>query len=166
MRLLLNSLLLSSFLVVVILAQEKHESQIEMKGFYLGMTQEEVKEIYGQLQTDRTAEFISIEREKYRDMIKLDNEFSSMGNKIEIEYDDEGLAKKITFQYKTTDILFGASQLDAAELVKKIEQDYQLPEMEFENMGMVKSWSCIDEKTNTKISVDDNKNIRLQRVNK
>jgi len=150
----------------MLFAGEKQEGRFEMKGFYLGMEQAKVQALYEQLQKDKMAEYVSLEREKYRDMIKLDNEFSSMGNKIDIEYDDDGLAKKITFQYKTVAILFDAGDLDAGGLVQKIEEEYHLPEMEFEDMGMVKTWTYVNDKLNYKISVDDVKNVRLQRMNK
>ena len=166
MKFFFTILIICVICTVTIFAGEKQEGRFEMKGFYLGMEQAEVQALYEQLQKDKTAEYISLEREKYRDMIKLDKEFSSLGNKIDIEYDDDGLAKKITFQYKTVAILFEANDLDAEGLVQKIEEEYHLPEMEFEDMGMVKTWTYINDKLNYKISVDDVKNVRLQRMNK
>ena len=137
---------------------------LQMKGFYLGMEKSDVQKNYQQLMNDKVAKYISIEKGEYRDLIKLDNEFSSMGNKIEIEYDDTGKAKSITFQYKTVDILFEASEMEAEVLVEEIEEKYELPEMVFEDLGMVKIWKYVNEELKYKISVDDYKNVRLQRI--
>ncbi|MBA7537417.1 hypothetical protein ES705_29684 [subsurface metagenome] len=133
-----------------------------LKGFYVGITKEEVKILYEKFKTNAVAQYIDIETEAYRDQIKLDNEFSSMGNKIDIMYDEEGKATSITFQYKTVDILFNAAQMSAEELVKKLQEKLQIPEMKFQDMGMVKSWSHTYEEVKVKLSVDNNKNIRLQ----
>ena len=137
---------------------------LEIKGFYLGMEKSAVQKNYQQLMNDKVAKYISIENEEYRDLIKLDNEFGSMGNKIEIEYDDSGKAKSITFQYTTVDILFEASDMEAEVLVKEIEKKYKLPEMVFEDLGMVKIWTYVNEELKYKISVDDYKNLRVQRI--
>jgi len=137
---------------------------LEIKGFYLGMEKSAVQKNYQQLMNDKVAKYISIENEEYRDLINLDNEFSSMGNKIEIEYDETGKAKNITFQYKTVDILFEANDMDAEVLVKEIEKKYKLPEMVFEDLGMVKIWTYVNEELKYKISVDDYKNLRVQRI--
>jgi hypothetical protein len=53
------------------------------------------------------------------DLIQVDNEFSSMGNKIEIGYDESGKVTTIKFQYKTVDILFEASALSAEDFVAR-----------------------------------------------
>ena len=137
---------------------------LEIKGFYLGMEKSAVQKNYQQFMNDKVAKNISIENGEYRDLIKLDNEFSSMGNKIEIEYDDTGKAKSITFQYTTVDILFEASDMEAEILVKEIEKKYKLPEMVFEDLGMIKIWKYVNEELKYKISVDDYKNVRLQRI--
>ena len=163
---------MKTYLITVILflfciqygfADSAESEPIEVKGFYLGMEKSDVQKVYEQLENDKVATYISIEQEKYRDLIKLDNEFSSMGNKIEIEYDDAGKARNITFQYKTVDILFEASDMEAEALVKLIEKKYLLPELIFEDQGFIKIWTFINEKLEYKISVDDYKNLRLQR---
>ncbi|MBA7683143.1 hypothetical protein ES703_91501 [subsurface metagenome] len=124
-----------------------------LKGFYVGITKEEVKILYEKFKTNAVAQYIDIETEAYRDQIKLDNE--SIFN--------PGLSKfSITFQYKTVDILFDAAQMSAEELVKKLQEKLQIPEMKFQDMGMVKSWSHTYEEVKVKLSVDNNKNIRLQ----
>jgi hypothetical protein len=113
-------------------------------------------------QKQKVAQYISIENEKYRDMIKIDNEFSSMGNKIDIFYDESGKANSIHFQYKTANILFDAEKLTPEEFVNKFQKDHNIPNMEFKDLGIVKSWIYFDEKTGTKLSIDDYKNVKLQ----
>ena len=137
-----------------------------LKEFYIGITKEEVKTIYDKLKTKETAAYINIESETYRDRIMLDNEFGSMSNKIDIMYDESGKANYITFEYKATNILFDAAQITAEALVKKIQKELKIPEMEFQDMGIVKTWSYIYEKENIKLSVDGSKNVRLQLIKK
>ncbi len=139
---------------------------IELQGFYVGMTKQEVKTIYEKLKADAVAQHINIESETYRDRIMLDNESSSISNKIDIMYNEEGIANYITFEYKTVNILFDAAQMSAEELVKKVEGILHIPEMEFNDTGMVKTWSCIYVKEQIKVSVDESKNIRLQEMKK
>ncbi len=135
----------------------------KLKGFYIGMPKEEVNALYNKFKENAVAAYIDIETETYRDQITLDNEFSSMSNKIDIMYDDEGIANSITFEYKTVNILFDANQMNAEDLVRMLEEQLQI-EMEFKDLGVVKSWLYNFENENIKLSVDDNKNIRLQMV--
>lgn len=139
---------------------------INIKGFYLGMNRSAVEGEYKKLKTSGIARYISIEHEKYRDMIKLDNEFSSMGNKIDIFYDKGGKVTGITFQYKTVNILFKAEKLSAEELVKNIEKEFKLPTMKFKDQGMFQNWTHIDSELNIKISIDSSKNLRLKKMKK
>lgn len=164
MKIYLIFVLACFFLFLSSFAETPDSEPLKMKGFSLGMDKAAVKKIYQQMEKEKVATYISIEREEYRDLIKLDNEFSSMGNKIEIEYDDKMKAKNITFQYTTVDILFEAIDMEAEVLVKLIEKKYNLPEMVFEDQGFVKIWKYINEKLKYKISVDDYKNLRLQRI--
>jgi len=106
---------------------------------------------------------IDIETKTYRNQIKLDNEISSTGNKIDIMYNDEGIAHSITFEYKTVNILFDAAQMNAEDLARKLKEQLRI-EMEFKDLGVMKSCLYNFEKENIKLSVDDNKNIRSQMV--
>ena len=151
-----------SLLTANLFSDSKETKVLTIIGFYLGMNKEEVKTIYEDFQKQKVAKYISIENEKYRDMIKLDNEFSSMGNKIDIFYEESGKANSIHFQYKTAIILFEAEKLTPEEFVEKFKKEYNIPNMEFKDLGIVKSWIYIDEKTGTKLSIDDNKNVKLQ----
>jgi len=159
MKNVLVGFLVLSFLVLFILADSK---MISIKGFYLGMGKGEVKQVYEKLKTSGVAKYISIENEKYRDMIKLDNEFGSMGNKIDIFYDDNGKLIGVTFQYKTVNILFKAEKLKVEEFVTNFEKEFNLPRMKFQDMGMVKNWTHVDKNLKLKISIDDYKNLRLK----
>jgi len=135
---------------------------LKIKGFYLGMEKTEVHKLYQKLKSDQVAEYISIESSEFRDLIQVDNEFSSMGNKIEIGYDESQKVTDIKFQYKTVDILFDASALDAEDFVNRFREEYNIPEMEFQDMGMVKTWSYSDETRKFSLSIDDYKNITLK----
>ena len=164
MKTYLTIVILFSFFVLYGFTDSPEKEQLVIKGFSLGMNKAEVKKVYEQFEKDKVAEYISIENEKYRDLIKLDHELSSMGNKIEIEYDESGKAKNITFQYKTVDILFEASNMEAEEMVKEIENKYNLSKLEYQDLGMVKTWTYINEELKYKITVDDYKNVKLQRI--
>ncbi len=135
---------------------------LNLRGFYLGMEKMEVHQLYQKLKTDAVAQYISIESSEYRELIQVDNEFSSMGNKIEIGYDESGKVNFIKFQYKTVDIFFKASALSAEDFVIRFREEYNIPEMEFQDMGMVKTWSYSDETRKFSISIDDYKNITLK----
>jgi len=135
-----------------------------IKDFYLGMKRTEVNKIYNLLKKNEVAQYISVEKENYRDLIKLDNEFSSMGNKIEIAYDENEKVQEITFQYKTVNILFDSEKLEAKDFVKKFQEEYKIDKMEYKDMGFVKSWIYIDKELKIKISIDDYKNLRLQKI--
>lgn len=161
MKNLLIGFLVLSFLIPFILADSKI---IKIKGFYLGMEKSEVKLVYEKLKTGKVAKYISIENEKYRDMIKLDNEFGSMGNKIDIFYSEKEKVTGITFQYKTVNVLFKAEKLSADEFVKGFEREFQLPRMSYRDMGMVKTWTHVDKNLKLKISIDNSKNLRLKNL--
>lgn len=137
---------------------------LKLKGFYLGMDKTEVHSVYQKMKSDQMAQYISIESSEFRDLIQVDNEFSSMGNKIEVGYDENGKVTSIKFQYKTVDILFDAGSLSAEEFVSKFSEEYEIPEMKFEDMGMVKTWSCSDETRKFSLSIDDYKNITLKKL--
>lgn len=143
-------------------AQSTIQKKFKVKEFYLGMDRSEVQTQYELFLKNKIAQYISIEKEKYRDIIKLDNELSSMGNKLEIGYNEKGKCNSITFQYKTVNILFNASKLDAKEFVQKFQKEYKIPKMEFKDMGFVKSWIYNDKKRGIKLTIDDSKNLRLQ----
>ena len=134
----------------------------EIRGFYLGMTKQDVKGIYEKFKEQEIAEHLSMETEDYRDIIKVDNEMSSMGNKIEIMYDDSLHANSITFQYKAVEILFDYGNQEVEQFVKTFAEEYKIPEMEFKDMGMIKNWRYINKEVGYKILIDDGKNVRLQ----
>jgi hypothetical protein len=135
---------------------------LRLGGFFLGMTKAEVDKIYQDFKSRAVAEYISIERAEFRDLIQMDNEFSSMGNKIELNYDDDGRVVYIKFQYKTVDILFQAGALSAEDLVEKLSADHKIPEMKFEDKGMVKTWTYSSEELGYSLSIDDYKNVTLK----
>jgi uncharacterized protein YuzE len=135
---------------------------LELKGFYLGMTKSEVKTLYQTMKSDEVAKYISIESSDFRDLIQLDNEFSSMGNKIELNYDESGKVTYIKFQYKTVAILFDAGAMSTEEFIEKFSAEYGIPSMEFKDMGMVKVWSYSDESRKFSLSIDDSQNITLK----
>lgn len=158
------SMLISSFSVFFICAYSGMEEPLKIKGFYIGMSKTDVQEIFKKFQEDKVAEYISIESENFRDIIMLDNEFGSTGNKIDIIYDESGEVTGITFQYKTVNILFNCSQKSAEEFVRSLINTYDLPDMEMKDMGIVKSWKCKPDNLGIQILVDDSKNLRIQKL--
>lgn len=140
------------------------EEPLKIKGFYIGMSKSDVLQVFKKLQEDNVAEHISLESENFRDVIMLDNEFSSTGNKIDIIYDESGKVTGITFQYKTVNILFDCSKKSAEEFVRSLTTTYDLPEMEMKDMGVVKSWKCKSDNLGIQILVDDSKNLRIQKL--
>ena len=144
------------------LSYSNDSQPLKLKGFFLGMEKSEVNEIFQMMKSKEAAKYVSIESSEYRDLIMLDNEFSSMGNKIELGYDENGKVEYIKFQYKTVAILFEAGTMSAEEFVQKFAEDYNIQEMKFEDMGIVKTWSFTDEVRNFSLSIDDNKNITLK----
>ena len=135
---------------------------IELRGFFLGMGKADVDKVIQEFKSKAVAEYISLERAEFRDLIQVDNEFSSMGNKIELSYDTKGKVEAIKLQYKTVDILFQAGALEAEDFVKKFAADQAIPEMKFEDMGMVKTWTYSNEELGYSVSIDDYKNITLK----
>lgn len=135
---------------------------LKLKGFYLGMEKTEVQMLFQKLKSEQVAQYVSIESSEFRDLIQVDNEFSSMGNKIEVGYDETGKVNYLKFQYKTVDILFEASSLNEKDFVIKFQEKYGLPEMTFEDMGMVQIWKYSDEEQKFSISIDNYKNITLK----
>jgi len=154
----------SALLACSALSNTGESEPLKMKGFYLGMEKTEVHKLYQKLKTDQVAQYISMESSEYRDLIQVDNEFSSMGNKIEIGYDEKGKVNYLKFQHKTVAILFDANTLSAEEFVKKFSEEYNIPEMEFQDMGIVKTWSYSDETRKFSLSIDDYKNITLKNL--
>jgi len=159
-------LVIFSLFIPTAFAVSKDSTTTTVKGFYVGMERSEVKKIYEQFKKDKIASHLNFEKENYRDLIMVDNEFSSMSNKIEVAYDENYKATGITFQYKTVPILFESGKLGAEEFVKKFVEEYKLPEMKYEDMGMFKMWSVILDTLKIKVSIDDYKNIRIQKVKK
>lgn len=162
MKKMLILLFVSALFVCTAFSNSRDSEPLKIKGFYLRMEKTEVHKLYQKLKSDQVAKYISIESSEYRDLIQLDNEFSSMGNKIEIGYDENGKVTTIKFQYKTVDILFEASSLEAEDFMNMFQEEYSIPEMEFQDMGMVKTWSYSDEARKFSISIDDYKNITLK----
>jgi hypothetical protein len=162
MKRLILVLLIGALVVIQAYSYSEDPNPLNLKGFYLGMEKNEVNELYLKIKSDQVAKYISIEPSQYRDLIKLENEFSSMGNKIELNYDENGKVVYIKFQYTTVDILFDAKALSAEEYVQKIKEEYDIPEMEFKDMGMVKTWTYSDEKRKFSLSIDDYKNTTVK----
>ena len=135
---------------------------LKLRGFYLGMEKTEVQNLYQKFKSDQVAQYLSIENSEFRDLIQVDNEFGGMGNKIEIGYDESGKVNYLKFQYKTVDILFDASKLEAEEFVNMFREKHHIPEMKFEDLGMVKIWKYSDKTNKYSISIDDYKNITLK----
>ena len=133
MRLIILILFVSS----IFYAQEDSKP-VTIKGFYLGMAKSDVESQFEDMKNKKVAERISIERENYRDLITVDNEFGSMGNKIEINYDENGIAKSFLFQYTTVNILFTAADKSVEEFVNEFKKEYSISEMEIEDSGFVK----------------------------
>lgn len=160
----LLGLVVSSMLGGSVWAQEDSAAPqgLQIKGFYLGMPTPEVRQLYESMKANEVAPYISIETSEYRDLIMIDNEFSSMGNKIEIQYDESGAANYFKFQYKTTAILLNYDATEPSDFVAAFRKQYGIPEMKFEDMGIVKTWSYVDPDTGYKLSIDDQMNVTLQ----
>jgi uncharacterized protein YuzE len=154
--------LASLIFAVSAFSYSQETEHLNLKGFYLGMEKTEVQRLYQKLKSDAVAQYISMESSEYRDLIQVDNEFSSMGNKIEIGYDESGKVDYIKFQYKTVDILFEASSLSAEDFVVRFQEEHNIPEMTFQDMGMVKTWTYTDGGGKFSLSIDDYKNITLK----
>jgi hypothetical protein len=152
----------SALFVFFVSSGSMDSEPLKIKGFHLGMDKTEVENLCQKLKSEQVAQYISIESSEYRDLIQVDNEFSSMGNKIEVGYDEGGKANYLKFQYKTVNILFEAGALNAEDFVNKFREEYSIPEMEFQDMGIVKTWSYSDEVRKFSVSIDDNKNITMK----
>jgi len=154
---------LGILLVPVAVRGQEDSAVLKLAGFYLGMGRSAVQQVYDQLEADAVAQFVSIESSEFRDLITVDQEFSSMGNKIELQYDESGEVTYIKFQYKTVGILLNAGTLEASDFVQAFCADHGIPEMEFQDMGMVQTWSYQDAESGYRVSIDNYKNITLQR---
>lgn len=151
-----------ALLIATISASRPVQEVLTVKGFFLEMTREAAQEVYDGFVADQVADRISMEKEAYRDLITLDNEFSSMGNKVELAYDENETVTGITFHYKTVEVLFDAGGEDAEAFVKRFCDDYGLPEMQFDDQGVIQIWKYEDEASGFKVSVDNAKNLRIQ----
>jgi len=160
----LTSLLAVSLLGGSAMAQEDSpvSEGLKIKGFYLGMPQSEVRQLYESMEANEVAEYMSIETAQYRDLISAANEFGSMGNKIEVQYAENGEATYFKFQYNTVVALFDYGELEPNEFVERFREQYGIPEMAYENMGFVSAWSLTDADAGYNLSIDDYKNITLQ----
>jgi len=69
MKTYLTIVILFSFFVLYGFTDSPEKEQLVIKGFSLGMNKAEVKKVYEQFEKDKVAEYISIENEKYRDLI-------------------------------------------------------------------------------------------------
>jgi hypothetical protein len=140
------------------------QTPLTVKGFQLGMSRDAVKKAFEALRDAPAAHQVSMESEAYRDLITVDNGAGSMGNKVELAYDDNGTVRGITFQHTTVDILFDAGGEDAESFVRRFCKEYGLPAMERKDQGFVTLWNHTDAAAGYKVSIDDGKNIRIQRV--
>jgi hypothetical protein len=137
---------------------------LTIKGFHLGMNREAARRVYQGFVHAKVAQRVSIESETYRDLITLDNATSSMGNKIELAYDENGILTGVTFQHATVDILFHAGAESAENFVKRFCGEHGLAGMEREDQGFVTLWTFTDQTAGYKVSIDDSKNLRMQRL--
>jgi len=161
------TLLLAIFLLFLAVSGARAQSPpnpLTVKGLHLGMDRGAVKEVYDRFVRDQVAQRISMESEDYRDLITVDNELSSMGNKVELAYDESGLVTGITFQHRAVDILFDAAGEAPEAFVARFCQDFGLPAMEKKDQGVIVLWTLTDEAAGFKVSVDNNKNLRIQRL--
>lgn len=136
---------------------------LKIKGFYLGMPKSEVHELYEKMKSNELAQYISIETSEFRDLITVDREFGSMGNKIEVQYGENGEATYFKFQYKTVAVLFDYGETEASDFVTRFREQYGIPEMQLENMGFVSGWTHTDAAAGYELSIDDYMNVTLQR---
>jgi len=151
-------ILLNVFMVsTLIQAQES----FKILDFHLGMTKDEVKTIYNRMKEVPVAQYVSMEPGQYRDQIKIDNEFGSISNKIDILYDDNAAVNSVTFQFRVTDILLEASDMDHIQLAEKLSKDLGIGGFEEVTIGTGKGLEFSD--GNLKLSIDSYKNIRLQK---
>jgi hypothetical protein len=135
---------------------------LKIKGFYLGMPQSEVHQLYESMKANEVAPYTSIETSEYRDLIMVDREFGGMGNKIEVQYSEDGAANYFKFQYRTVAVLLDYGVTEPGDFVAAFREQYGIPEMKFEDMGMVKAWSHTDPDAGYKLSIDDYMNVTLQ----
>ena len=136
---------------------------LKIKGFFLGMSQNEVRQLYESMEANQVAEYLSIETTEFRDLILVDNEFGSMGNKIEVQYAESGEVTYLKFQYKTVAVLLDYGVTEANEFVDRFREQYGIPEMAYENMGFVSAWNIEDIDAGYKLSIDDYMNVTLER---
>lgn len=64
--------------------------------------------------------------------------------------------------YVTVAVLLDYGVTEPADLVAALSEQYGIPEMKFEDMGMVKIWSHADPDAGYKLSIDDYMNVTLQ----
>jgi len=114
------------------------------------------------MKAKEVAPYISIETSEYRDLITVDREFGGMSNKIEIQYAESGAANYFKFQYRTVAVLLDYGVTEPADFVTAFREQYGIPEMKFEDMGMVKTWSHTDPDAGYRLSIDDYMNVTLQ----
>ncbi len=136
---------------------------LKIRGFSLGMPKSEVHQLYEKMKAGEVAPYMSIESTEFRDLIMLDREFSSMGNKIEVQYTESGEVTYFKFQYKTVGILLDYGVSEPSEFVSAFRERYGIPDMAFENMGFVNAWNHTDPDAGYTLSIDDAMNITLQR---
>ncbi len=149
---------LSCFLVS---AYVQAQQSLKILDFYPGMSRDEVKVIYNKMKEVPVAQYVSLEPGQYRDQIKIDNEFGSISNKIDILYDDNAAVNSVTFQFRVTDILLEASDMDHIQLAEKLSKDLGIGGFEEVTIGTGKGLEFSD--GNLKLSIDSYKNIRLQK---
>jgi hypothetical protein len=135
---------------------------LKIKGFYLGMSKSEVNQLYESMKTNEVAQYISIEPSEYRDLIMVSREFGSMGNKIEVQYNESGEATYFKFQYTTVAVLLDYGVTEPSEFVSKFCEQYGIPELEPEDMGFVTAWNHTDPESGFKLSIDNDMNVTLQ----
>lgn len=158
------AILVAALCCLLVPAGRASQGPFTIQGFHLGMNREAAQRVYQGFVHAKVAQRVSIERETYRDLITLDNAASSMGNKIELAYDEHGILTGVTFQHVTVDILFHAGAESAEDFVKRFCREHGLPGMERQDQGFVTLWTYTDQTAGYKISIDDSRNLRMQRL--
>ena len=161
-----NALILSLAGVLLLASTAPCASQgpLTVKGFHLGMDRDAVQAAFQALLDANVAETVSLEREPYRDLITVENELGSMGNKVELAYNEDGVVTGLTFQHTTVDILFDAAAESAEAFVARFCGEYDLPGMERDDQGFVTLWTFKNEEGGYQVSIDNGKNLRIQRL--
>ncbi|MBN1326875.1 MAG: hypothetical protein JW996_02885 [Candidatus Cloacimonetes bacterium] len=135
------------------------DSDLAIKGFYLGMDRETLQSVYSEFEDNGIADYLVYEDLILSDQITIDNDMNTTDNKIEVFYDVNGKAELITFQSIAVDILFDVEEFSVSEFIAYLQTEFSLPEMKPEVSGDINKWSC--EFSGSRITVDQDKNLSI-----